>query len=390
MLPLTRAELGQPQTARPVVAVYRNRLILTSETYIRTQGEALTRYSSYYVGMRRVPKGLELPSERVFVLNRGDTAGRARELAYQELGVSPRLVNAVRSVRPALLHAHLGVDGAAALPLARKLRVPLVVTFHGFDATATDEAARARGRRYRVYLRRREALKREARLFIAVSRFTRARMLDRGFPEDKIVLHYIGVDTETFRPDSAVSREPLVLFVGRLIEKKGVRHLIAAMREVQARVPEADLVIVGKGALKPELQRQARELGVRARFVEVATPEEVRAWMNRARVLCVPSVVAASGDAEGLPIVAMEAMAMALPIVGSTSAGLPEGVRHGTDGFLAAEGDERALASHLHALLTDAPLWERMSRAALENVRDRFDLRTQMAALERIYDAARE
>ena len=372
------------------MAVYRNRLIAASETYIRTQGEALSRYSSYYVGMRRVPTGLRLASERVFVLNQGGIAGRARELAYVALGVSPRLVSAVRPLRPALIHAHLGVDGAAALPLARRLGVPLVVTFHGFDATATDQAARERGRRYRVYLRRREALKREARLFIAVSQFTRTRLLDRGFPENKIVLHYIGVDTELFRPDPAVAREPVVLFVGRLIEKKGVEHLIAAMREVQARVPEAELVIAGNGARRSELERRARELGVRARFLGVIQPGEVRAWMNRARALCVPSVEAANGDAEGLPIVALEAMAMALPIVGSASAGIPEAVSHGTNGLLAAEGDDRALASHLHTLLTNTPIWERMSRAALERARERFDLRTQTAALEELYDAARQ
>jgi len=376
--------------AGPLVAVYRHRLIGASETYIRTQGEALSRYRSHYVGMRRDPKGLELPGERVFVLNGGGTVGRARELAYLELGVSPRLVSAVRPLRPALLHAHLGVDGAAALPLARQLGVPLVVTFHGFDATASDQAARERGRRYRVYLRRREALKREARLFIAVSQFTRTRLLDRGFPEKKIVLHYVGVDTELFRPDPAVAREPVVLFVGRLIEKKGVRHLIAAMREVQGRLPEAELVIAGEGELRRELERQARELGVRARFLGVIQPGEVRAWMNRARALCVPSVEAANGDAEGLPIVALEAMAMALPIVGSASAGIPEAVTHGTNGFLAAEGDDRGLASQLHALLTNAPLWDRMSRATLEDVRERFDLRTQTAALEELYDSVRQ
>jgi len=372
------------------VAVYRDRLILATETYIRSQGEALTRYRSYYVGMRRAARSLELPSERVFVLNRGGVAGRAREFAYQELGVSRRLLSAVRPLRPALLHAHVGIDGAAALPLARRLGVPLVVTYHGFDATATDRAARKRGRRYRIYLRRRETLMREARLFIAVSQFIRASLLDRGFPENRIALHYIGVDTELFRPDPAVPREPVVLFVGRLIEKKGVRHLIAAMREVQARVPGSDLVIVGKGELKPELERQARELGVRARFLGALSPEEVRAWMNRARALCVPSVRAEDGDAEGLPIVAPEAMAMGLPVVGSDSAGIPEAIRHGTEGFLAREGDEAALATHLQALLTNPPLWERMSRAAQDRVRDRFNLRAQIAELETLYDSARQ
>lgn len=376
--------------AKPVVAVYRNTLILATETYIRTQGESLNRYGSYYVGMRRAVRGLDLPSERVWVLYRGGMKDRARELAYQVLGVSPRLVRAVRARRPALLHAHTGIDGAAALPLARRLGVPLVVTYHGFDATATDRAMRERGRRYKVYLRRREALKREARLFIAVSQSIRARLIERGFPEDRIVLHRIGVDTELFRPSPAVPREPIVLFVGRLIEKKGVPHLITAVREVQARVPEADLVIVGTGALQRTLERQARDLGVRARFLGFVSPDDLRAWMNRARVLCVPSVTASTGDEEGIPVVLQEAMAMALPVVGSRSAGIPEAVDDGVNGFLAPEGDAGALASHLHALLTDAPTWERMSRATLERVRERFNLRTQMAALEEIYDVARE
>jgi glycosyltransferase involved in cell wall biosynthesis len=388
--PMTEATRPQPPTARPVVAVYRNGLLLPTETYIRAQGEALTRYGSYYVGMHRIPRGLELPGERVFVLNQGGRTGLAREFVYQETGFSPRLVKAIRRQRPALVHAHLGVDGAAALPLARQLGVPLVVTFHGFDATATDQAARARGRRYEVYLRRRETLKRETRLFIAVAQYIRARMLDRGFPESKVVVHTIGVDTELFRSDPTVAREPVVLFVGRLIAKKGIPHLIAAMREVQARLPEADLVLVGKGELQTELERQARELGVRARFLGMVKPEEVREWMNRARALCVPSVIAPNGDAEGVPVVAQEAMAMGLPVVGSESAGIPEAIRHGTEGFLAPEGDERALASHLLALLTDAPLWERMSRASLARVRDRFDLRKQTAALEQLYDTARE
>jgi len=93
---MTEATRPQPPTARPVVAVYRNGLLLPTETYIRAQGEALTRYGSYYVGMHRIPRGLELPGERVFVLNQGGRTGLAREFVYQETGFSPRLVKAIR------------------------------------------------------------------------------------------------------------------------------------------------------------------------------------------------------------------------------------------------------------------------------------------------------
>lgn len=374
-------------TSRAVVAVYRDTLLRRTETYIRAQGEAVRRYETHYVGMRR--GSLELPDARTIVLNRGGALGRIRELTFLTTGVSWTLEREIHARSAALIHAHLGVDGAAALPLARRLGLPLVVTFHGYDAAATDSAARARGYRYRVYIRRRAALKRDARLFIAVSEFTRRRMVESGFPEDRVVVHYIGIDTELFHLEPAVVREPVVLFVGRLIEKKGVTYLIEAMRHVQAQIPSAELVIVGKGELKNALERQASDAAVRARFLGSLRSEEVRGWMSRAQVLCMPSVVAADGDAEGLPIVGLEAMAMGLPIVGSVSAGIPEAITDGEHGLLARERDSGSLARHIAALLGDAALRERISRAALDRVRERFDLRRQTALLEDLYDGAR-
>jgi glycosyltransferase involved in cell wall biosynthesis len=373
---------------RPVVAFYRDVLLRGTETYIRTQGEAMSRYRSHYVGMRRV-SGLDLPDDRVLVLNRGDTLGRVNEIAFKLFGVSPPLERAFRALRPAVLHAHMGSDGAVALPLARRLRVPLVVTFRGFDATATDEATSRRGFRYRVFLRRREALKREARLFITVSEFIRRRLLALGFPEDRIIVHYTGVDTDVFRPDATVAREPIVLFVGRLIETKGATHLIAAMRAVQARVPDAELVFAGVGVLRESLERQARESGVRARFLGRVSHEEARRWMSRARALCLPSITASDGTIEGFGTVTVEAQAMGLPVVGSASGGIPEAVADGESGLLAPEGDAGALAQRIEALLTDAPLWERLSAAGVRRVREHFDVRRQTAKLEELYDEAR-
>ena len=382
---------GAPAPApdeRPVVAVYRSLLLWTTETYIRSQAEAVSRYRSHYVCLHRVV-GLDLPEDRVVVLNRGGRVGRAREAVFEWFGVSPSLVNAVRRLRPVVIHAHTGADGAMALPLARRLRLPLVVTFHGFDATASEEAVRRRGRRYQAFLRRREALKREARLLIACSEFTRRCMLAQGYPAEKIVVHYLGIDTQRFRPDPQASREPVVFFAGRLIEKKGLTYLIDAMRQVQARIPGVELVIGGAGPLRADLERQAREQGVRARFVGRLTPDEVRAWLQRAQLFCMPSVTAGDGDAEGLPIVMLEAMASGTPVVGSTSAGIPEAITHGTTGLLAPERDSATLAAHIEALLTDAALWQRMSTAAVHGTRERFDLHRQTATLEELYDSVR-
>jgi glycosyltransferase involved in cell wall biosynthesis len=238
---------------RPVVAVYREAILHYNEPYIRTQAEAVPRYTSWYVGTHRARHAAELPRERTLVLRdrygrmdaaldrvltrlpargplnalaRGGVLGRAGERLFIRTGSSRYLERGLRAIRPVILHAHTGVSGAHALPLARRLGLPLVVTFHGYDATASDDELGRWPLRGRIFLRRRAAMQRECARFIAVSGFIRDELLTKGWPAERLIVHYMGVDTRLFRPDSAATplsqREPIVLFAGRLIEKKGL------------------------------------------------------------------------------------------------------------------------------------------------------------------------
>jgi len=108
--------------------------------------------------------------------------------------------------------------------------------------------------------------------------------------------------------------------------------------------------------------------------------------MRSATVLCGPGVVASSGDAEGLGIIFLEAQAVGLPIVASTSGGIAEGILDGVTGLLHAPGDEDALTAHLIALLTDPERRARFGDAGRSHVLRTFDLRRQTALLEDIYD----
>jgi colanic acid/amylovoran biosynthesis glycosyltransferase len=370
---------------KPIVVVYRDHLLASSETFVLRQAEALQRFIPYYVGSRLV-RGLPLPLERTLTVNQNGFLGKGSEAIFKLWGLAPALTRRVRDLHPALIHAHFGPDGVTALPLARSLRIPLLVTFHGYDATVRDEYARRSFYNHRLYLRRRETLKHEGNLFIAVSWFIKGRLVEQGFPSDKIVVHYIGVDTEAFQPDPAVRREPIVLFVGRLTEKKGCEHLLWAMSRVQATMPEVQLIVVGDGPLRAELEGQAARFLRRYKFVGIQPPRVVRSWMNRALLLCAPSVTASSGDSEGLPITVIEALAMGLPIVSSVHAGIPEAVIHGVTGFLAAERDSAALASYILQLLKDEMLWQRFSTQSRERARSVFDIHKQARALEDIYE----
>jgi glycosyltransferase involved in cell wall biosynthesis len=405
---------------QPVVAVYREAILYYNEPYIRTQAEAVPRYTSWYVGTRRAAPGIDLPPERTLVLRdryrrldglidpvvtrlpargplrrlkAGALLGRAGERLFIRTGMSPYLARRLRRLRPVLMHAHTGVSAAHALPLARRLGVPLVVTFHGYDATASDEELRRWPMRGGIFLKRRDAMKRECARFIAVSGFIRDLLLAQGWPNERVVVHYMGVDTTLFRPDPAArplaEREPIVFFAGRLVEKKGLEYLIDALEVVAARIPGAEAVIAGEGERLRALRRRAADARVRVRFVGRVTPDEVREWMARSQLYCMPSVRAANGDGEGLPTALVEAMASGLPVVATTHAGVPEAVRHGETGLLAPERDTAALAEHLSALLGDPALRERMGAAARAHVLERFDHRRQAAALAAIYDEVR-
>lgn len=417
---MTGADEHVQDAERPVVAIYREMLLNFNEPYIRTQAEALARYRSFYVGASRVAGGLALPRDRTFVLGdgyravdrvldraltrlpsrgplrelaRGGVVARAGSTAFFKYGVSPRFERALRAVRPVLLHAHTGVSGAHVLPLARRLDLPFVVTFHGYDATASDEELARWPNRGQVYLQRRAAMQRDVTRMIAVSAYIRDLLVARGWPAERLTVHHMGVDTTIFAPapdaTPLTERAPVVFFAGRLIEKKGLEYLIDALRLVRATVPGAELVVAGTGPRQGALAKRAAAAGVPVRFLGRTPPEEVRAWMARAALYCMPSVRAADGDAEGLPTALVEAMACGLPVVATVHAGTPEAVVHGETGLLAAERDVAGLAAHLTALLGDGALRTRMGAAARTRVLAHFDHRRQAAVLEEIYDEVR-
>jgi colanic acid/amylovoran biosynthesis glycosyltransferase len=369
---------------KPTVIIYRDHLLPASETFVRAQAEALQDFTPYYVGSRLVP-GLLLPSERTLVVNRGGLLGRASEVSHKLFGFAPTLMGRLRELKPRLIHAHFGTDGVRALPLAQHLKVPLLVTFHGFEVTGKDEYTQGSFYGHRVYVRRRHLLNSKGHLFIAVSNFIKRKALEQGFTPDKVVVHYIGVDTELFHPDPVVQRESVVLFVGRLVEKKGCEYLIKAMSKVQAAIPEAELVVIGDGLLRSNLEQLAEKTLRRYQFLGAQPPESVRAWMNKARVFCVPSVIANSGDSEGFGMVFAEAQAMGLPVVSFATGGIPEAVAHGETGFLANEYDWEKLSNYIIRLLKDQTLWHQFSQNGQRRVSALFNLQKQTGILEDIY-----
>lgn len=365
--------------------IFRERLLAPSETFISEQAKRLSRYRPLMVGLRRANPSLQYPQPEVLLRDGCRFQDRLVASFYRKFPIESNFVRCLRAANPSIIHAHFAIDAIQALPIAGKLEIPLVVSLHGFDVTSSDDALRV-SRAGRHFLKHRERLFREAAAFICVSRFIKDTAIKAGFPESRLHVHYTGIDCERFHAID-VPRDPkLILFVGRLVEKKGCEFLLRAMALVQRHDPEAHLEIIGDGPLRSKLEAIASTLSLRVSFRGVQNPVEVSRCMARAQILCNPSVTASSGDKEGFGMVFAEAQAAGTPPVSFFHAAIPEVVKHRQTGLLCPEGDISALASCLRCLLDDSALWASMSRQSRDWVREQFDIVRQNERLELLYD----
>ena len=372
------------------VVIFREELLPVSETFIAAQATALQHFSPVYVGLIPARRSLKLDGPKALLADSRGRRGRWRAKAYRYHPYAPSFHRSIKGLRPDLIHAHFSIDGTSALGIQDYLRVPSIVTLHGYDVTRRTEEWE-RGMRGRSYLSRLPKLFHKTSRFICVSDAMRQHAIRAGFPKEKLVVHYTGVDCSKFTPLEPDQRDPaLIVFVGRLVEKKGCEYLLRAigMMRTQADLstPQARLVIIGDGPLRTDLEALSRVLNVDAQFLGAQPSEVVRKWIGKARVLCNPSVTAADGDSEGFGMVFAEAQAMGTPVVSSLHGGIPEAVCDGETGLLAPERDVTTLATHLRRFITDDVFWEACSRKATSWVRERFDLHKQTRQLENIYE----
>lgn len=368
---------------RKAAIIYTHSLLAGSMTFIKSHAEMLREFVPVYAGAHRV-QGLDLPPGRVEVVNQGPPLGKVREFAFRELAWAPGFMRRLRRFTPRIVHTHFGTAGPAGMTIARSLGVPHVITFHGKDATMPAEEA-MRSRRGRDMLRKKPQLVEHTGAFIAVSDYVRKCLIEQGYPDEKIVVHRNGIDLRFFAAPLRESRQATVLFVGRFVEKKGVRYLIEAAAQMQREGVEFELVLIGDGPLQPQLESLARDAGVRCRFPGFLPIEEVRQWLGRASVVAVPSVVASNGDSEGLPTILLEAQAMKSPLVATRHSGIPEGVKEGVTAELVDEKDVEGLAAALRSFIESAAKVESFGVAGREFVAENFDIRHQVEGLESIY-----
>lgn len=281
--------------------------------------------------------------------------------------------------------AHFGPTGvlAANLRALGLLDGPLYTVFHGYDLSRHSVLARHGGDYQRLFA--------SGERMLPISALWGSKLQALGCKPEKIQVHRMGVDLDSFRfqppKDTAPSHgRPLrVVCVARLVEKKGVIYLCQAIGQLAQRRIPVELEVIGDGPLQQELERfvAGQNLGERIAIRGRRDKAYVQAALGRADVFALPSVTAADGDQEGIPVSLMEAMASGVPCLSTVHSGIPELIDDGRSGWLVPERDVAALADKLASIQRgdfDLPAIARCARTTVETHFNQSRLHDQLAA----------
>jgi colanic acid/amylovoran biosynthesis glycosyltransferase len=278
------------------------------------------------------------------------------------------------------VHAHFAsTAGSVALHLHRLTGVPYSLTAHAKDI-------------YRDGLDRDELEVKltTARFAVTVSDYNRAH-LSALAPRSRVVRIYNGLDLERFSPNGhGRARPPLVLAVGRLVEKKGFAVLVRACAILRGHGRDFRCAIVGKGPLEHELRGliESLRLGDRVELRGPLPQEALLRLYPQATVVVAPCIIGSDGNRDGMPTVLVEAMALGVPVVATNVTGIPELVEDGHTGMLVPPGDPDALAAGIERILEEYDWAEALARAARRRVEQSFHLRQNVGELRALFEEA--
>lgn len=282
-----------------------------------------------------------------------------------------------------LIHARFGTTGTKLLGVKKKLKLPMLTSFHGFDLPSNKRTRKKYGKKMKQLFKKGE-------LFTATSKNMKRILVKYGCPKKKIIVHHSGIDVNHFAFKARKmpkDNKIYILSVGRLVEKKGMDYLIKAFHKLRKKYPHVYLRIAGDGELRKKLKRQVRRLRLKNRvtFLGELTHEEVAKEMQKCHFFVLASHKDRNGNQEGIPNVIKEAMASGMPVISTRHAGIPELVKDGKSGYLVPEKNSKALYKAMVKLIRHPEKWEKMGKAGREIVEESFNMDKQIEKLEAIY-----
>lgn len=310
---------------------------------------------------------------------------KSNKFVHRITGLYPYFLKAAANHSPRLIHAHFGNIGYKALPLSKRLNIPLITTFYGYEASALAKKEK--------YQKRFKTLFEEGTLVLAEGNHLRNELIRLGCPPEKSKVFHLGVEVENypFRKRIIEESQPVkILFAASFVEKKGAKYALLAFAEAKKKYPNIRLKLIGNGPEREEVMNLSKTL-------QLTNDIEWQGYIKytdfvqeiyKADIFIQPSITASDGNTEGgSPVSLIDAQATGIPVLSTFHADIPEVVIHNKTGLLAPEKDYQTLADNLLKLLENPQLLADYGTAGRFHVEENYNIRKQGKILGEIYDS---
>ena len=291
-----------------------------------------------------------------------------------------------KRMKCALIHAHFANIGWKYIPVARMLKIPLVVSFYGYDYDFLPNTVPIWKRRYRDLFQ-------HATLFLTEGEYGRRKLIEKGAPVEKVIVHHLGVDVDQIPHRLRDKRldEPIRLVqVASLVPKKGHKFILEALKIIKEKgmIENVTLTIIGNGPLKDDLIHLTKqyELDSYVKFVEHIAYHDLHNELLKYDVFIHPSITTLEGDCEGgAPVVLLDAQATGMPVISTLHCDIPEEVNSGTTGLLVPEGDFKALSDAILLFIKNQGILVQYASSGRKTVEKNYSAKKQANILYDIY-----
>jgi len=272
-----------------------------------------------------------------------------------------------------------GITGVAIVQIIRKLKIPLIIHFHGYDAYHFDLLANSKSK-YRELFE-------YASSIIGVSTDMVVQLEKIGAPSNKIIYNPYG-PKEIFFELSPNYHSDHILALGRFVDKKAPYYLVEVLKNITNKYPNIRLDFIGDGPLLPLCKNLAKLYGIEhaINFLGALPHEEVMNYFKRAFAFVQHSITAENGDKEGTPVAVLEASAAGLPVIATRHAGIQDVIVENETGYLVNEHDVEGMINKLSLIIDDRKKCEEMGKAGRLRVRQNYSMEKHIHTITEIIE----
>jgi len=273
--------------------------------------------------------------------------------------------------------AEYGTTAALYLDIIEASGLPLVIHFHGFDASVHKTLEEFKDQYKRMF--------KYASYVIAVSNVMYDKLLSLGCHEEKLIKNTYGPNDMFFEVKPGFSKQQFIA-IGRFTDKKAPYYTIFAFNKALEKFPEAKLIMAGNGHLLNSCINLVNYLNIKdsVEFVGVIKPEEFVRYLEESLAFVQHSITAESGDMEGTPLSILESSAASLPVISTLHAGIPDVIINGKSGILIEEHDVRGMGEAMIRILSDVKLAREMGAIGRKNILSNFPMTKHIATINEL------